>query len=80
MWNNQTNNVGNSIKLVVYYTDDQPEKSKTFHAFKAEEKAGKALQNMTRRILNRLVFGKYKVAIFYENDIEVERWINGIKV
>ncbi len=80
MWQDQGNNIGNSIKLVVYFTDDQPEKVQTYHAFRSEEKTGKAIQNMRRRILGRLVFGKYKAAIFYDNGTEVERWVNGIKV
>jgi hypothetical protein len=80
MWQDQKNNIGNSIKLVVFFSDDQPEKSKTFHAFKSEEKTGKAIQNMRRRILGRLVFGKYKTAIFYQDGLEVEKWVNGIKV
>ena len=65
MLNNQTKNIGNSIKLVIYFADDQPEKSKIFHAFKAEENTGRAIQNMSPRILGKLVFGKYKTAIFY---------------
>jgi hypothetical protein len=80
MWQDQKNNMGDSTKLVVFFTDDQPEKSKTFHAFRSEEKSGKAIENMRRRILGQLVFGRYKTAIFYENGNEVERWVGGIKV
>lgn len=80
MWDNQTNNIGNSVKLVVYYTDDQPKKVQTFHAFASEEKTEKAIPNMRKRILQKLVFGIYKTAIFYKDGEEVERWVDGYRV
>jgi hypothetical protein len=79
-WENQTNNQGIDTKLVVYFTPEQPEKSKTYLAFAGEEKKETAIANMTRRLLLREIMGKYKVAIFYHKGVEVERWKNGIKI
>ena len=78
-WQSQIKNIGTRVKLVVFYADDQPIRSKTYHAFKTEEDSGKAVQNMTRRILQGVDFGRYKTAIFYDNGIEVEKYIQGIK-
>lgn len=80
MWNNQRSNQGNRIKLVVFYTPDQPKKSDTFYAFAGEEKTDKAIPNMRKRILQNKVSGLYKTAIFYKDGTEVERWRDGIKV
>ena len=79
MWNNQASNIGSSIKLVVYFTDDQPKRVQTYHAFKSEEQSDKAIINMRKRILQRLVLGIYKTAIFYRDGVEVERWVDGVR-
>lgn len=79
MWNNQSSNIGNSVKLVVYFTDDQPKRVQTYHAFKSEEQSDKAIINMRKRILQRLVLGIYKTAIFYRDGVEVERWVDGVR-
>ena len=79
-WENQTNNQGSDTKLVVYFTPDQPLKSQTYLAFAGEEKKETAINNMTRRLLQRDLMGKYKIAIFYHKGVEVERWKYGIKV
>lgn len=78
-WNSQTNNMGNSVKLVVFYHDGLSKISDTFHAFKGEEEKGTAIAGLTRRILQGKVNGMYKTAIFYKNGVEVERWNNGYR-
>jgi len=80
MWNNQSANMGTRVKLVVFYAPDQSRKCDTFHAFAGEEKQGKAIANMRKRILEKKLFGRYKTAIFYKDGNEVERWNYGIKV
>lgn len=80
MWNNQTNNMGNSIRLVVYFHPDQPRAVQTFYAFKSEEEKGKAIPALTRRLLQGKLRGLYKTAIFYADGAEVERWSNGVKI
>lgn len=79
MWTSQTNNISENVKLVVYYNDDNPQKSQTFHAFKSEEKAGRAVIGLRRRLIERKLFGLYKTAIIYDHGQEVEKWINGVK-
>ncbi len=79
MWNNQTNNAGTDVKLVVYYHDDQAETKKTFWAFRSEEIKGTAIDGLVKRILMKLAFGRYKLAIIYDTGKEVQRWTNGIR-
>lgn len=76
MWKEQKQ--GNT-KLVVYFNDTEPQKMQVFHSFEAEDKKGTAIAGLTRRILEKHVFGRYKTAIFYRGDVEVERWVSGIK-
>ena len=78
-WNTQTSNMGNSIKLVVFYHDWTGKSKDTFHAFKGEEEKGTAITGLTRRILQGKANGQYKIAIFYKNNIEFERWVEGYK-
>lgn len=77
MWTN--NKMGEKTKLIVFFNDNEPQRSQTYHAFEGEEKKGTAIAGLTKRILNKAVSGRYKVAIFYENDKEVERWESGIR-
>jgi tetrahydrodipicolinate N-succinyltransferase len=77
MWNEQQQ--GMSIKLIVYFHDNEPVKVKTYYAFLNEEKKGTAIQGLTKRILQKKVFGMYKTAIFYRDGAEVERWVEGLK-
>lgn len=79
-WNTQTNNQGNSVKLIVFFYPGQPETSKTYHAFAGEEKRGIAIAGLTRRILQSKVLGLYQTAIFYKDGVEVEKWVDGYKV
>lgn len=79
-WTKQKKNMGKNIKLIVWYTADQPRAVDTFHAFLEEEQKGKAIAGLTKRILNGHARGRYKTAIFYNNGVEVERWNDGIKV
>lgn len=74
-----TSQLSDQTKLVVYFNDNEPVKMQTFKAFEAEEKKGTAIAGLTKRLLLKHIFGKYKVAIFYQNGIEVERWNSGIK-
>lgn len=80
MWNNQSKNMGNSVRLVVYFHPDQPRKVQTYYAFQSEEKKGTAIQGLTRRLLQGKLRGMYQTAIFYADGAEVEKWINGIKI
>ena len=79
MWDNQTNNQGTRYKLLVYYYSEQPRSQQTFLAFAGEEKKGTAIAGLTKRILLKYAFGRYKMAIFYDNGTPVEKWIEGIK-
>ena len=71
---------GTKTKLIVYYNDNEAQKSQTYHAFAGEDTKGTARAGLTKRILQKKDFGRYRTAIFYENDVEVERWSQGIKV
>ena len=79
-WNNQTNNNSTRFKLVVYFYSDQTTSQKTFWAFLTDEIKGIAIQKLTDRILKKLVFGKYKTAIFYDYGNEVQRWQDGKQI
>lgn len=77
MWTEQKQ--GTKTKLIVWYNDNEPTKCQTYHAFFAEDQKGTARAGLTKRILQKKDFGRYRIAIFYENDVEVERWESGIK-
>jgi hypothetical protein len=79
MWDNQNNNEGERFKLVVYYYPEQPRSQQTFKSFLGEEKKGTAIAGLTARILLKHSFGRYKMAIFYDNGNPIEKWIDGIK-
>ena len=79
-WNNQTNNIGTRFKLVVFFYSDQTTTQKTYHAFLSDEIKGIAIQKLTDRILNKLAFGKYRTAIFYDYGNEVQRWQDGKQI
>jgi hypothetical protein len=80
MWTNQSNNVSENVKCVVWFNDDNPQKSQTYHAFKAEEKSGRAVIGLRKRLIEKKLFGLYKTAIIYDNGREVEKWVNGVKM
>lgn len=80
MWQNQTKNISDKTRLLVYYTSENPKVSDTFWAFKTEDDQDKAIDNMVKRILQKKLFGKYRIAIFYQYGIEVKRFVNGIEV
>jgi hypothetical protein len=79
-WNNQVNNMSERFKVVVFFHTDQPKTSQTYNAFLSDEIKGIAIQKLTDRIINKLVFGKYKTAIFYDYGTEVQRWQDGKQI
>lgn len=79
MWTTQTHNMGRSVKLVVYWHEWTGRQPATFHAFRGEEERGRAVEGLTRRILQRYALGKYRTAIFYRDGVELERWENGLR-
>ena len=76
-WQNQDNNSGTEIKLLVYFFNGT---NQTYWAFLQEEKKGTAISGLIRRILNGKAAGLYKLAIFYNKGVEVQRWENGIRI
>lgn len=80
MWNNQQNNMSKRFKAVVWFYDHLPIKSQTYKAFLSDEKKGTAVTKLRDRIINKLVAGKYKTAIIYDNGAEVERWKEGVLI
>lgn len=80
MWANQSNNMSSRFKVVVwFYSHLQPE-TQTYWAFLYDEKKGTAVTKLRDRIINKLVAGKYKTAIIYDNGVEVERWKDGVLI
>lgn len=81
MWQTQSSNQGNRLKLLVFFYDSEPERVKTYHAFNSEEKKSpdKAISKMTQRLINGKLRGHYKTAIFYLDGKEIEKWIDGVK-
>lgn len=80
MWNNQTDNISTRYKLLVYYNATEPKTSQIFWAFKADERKPDPLDGLRKRILKKYVENRYKLAIFYDNGQEVERWESGIRI
>jgi len=79
MWNNQENNISTRFKLLVYYYPTEPRESQTFWAFKSDEKKTDPLNGLRTRILKKHAENRYKLAIFYDNGVEVERWECGFR-
>ena len=79
-WKDQTNNMGTRYKLLVYFYPTESKTTQTYWAFASDEKKGLAVSKLTERILLKMVLGRYKTAIIYDNGVEIERWEEGRKI
>jgi len=78
MWKNQQNNISSRFKAVVWFYSHLSPESQTYWAYLYDEKKGQAVTKLRDRIINRVVLGRYKIAIIYDNGVEVERWKEGV--
>lgn len=79
MWPNQSNNMSQRFKVIVWFYSHMNPESQTYWAYLSDEKKGNAVEKLRERIINRLVLGRYKTAIIYDNGNEIERWKEGVK-
>ncbi len=78
MWNDQANNMSGRYKVVVWFYSHLTPETQTYWAYLSDEKKGQAVAKLRDRIINKLVLGRYKTAIIYDNGVELERWKEGV--